>query len=247
MDSILSSNRLLDSKSWLFFKLYKNPQATNDWIHNLNWYHQTLINVVRPIINGNSQVASVFFGLYGPQPYDTEDEKYQKALTPPASDLIFIRLRIATSKGNKNSVKNAFLASFAQNTNLIWNYETMVTWNVTNDLGTRYGSNLGNQTLGFIRYWDAACRYILSILDMPGNWKGDVDVWGIPHLVNNSLGAWLRPKGNSRICPNCRAEMYMSTCMLNATLPAPLLQTGLPLFIFACPRCGHTLANAINI
>jgi hypothetical protein len=123
----------------------------------------------------------------------------------------------------------------------------MVTWNVASDLGTRYGSNLANQTLGFMRYWDAACRYILSILAMPGNWKDDVDVWGVPHLVNNSMGAWLRPKGNPRICPNCQAHMYMSTTPGAVIFPTSITEIGTPLFVFVCPRCQNVLPNAINI
>jgi hypothetical protein len=247
MDSILTCNRLLVNRSWLFFKLYKDPQAPTDLITNLNWYHQTLINVVRPIINGNPNISSIFFGLYGPEPYDTEDERYVNRLTPPASNVVFIRLRVATKKGKKNNVKNAFLTSVAQNTNLVWNCETMVTWNVANDLGTRYGSSLANQTLEFIRYWDAACRYILSILVMPGNWKDDVDVWGVPHLVNNSMGGWLRTKGNPRICPNCQANMYMSTTRGTVISPTPITNIETPLFVFVCPRCGYVLPNEINI
>ena len=49
------------------------------------------------------------------------------------------------------------------------------------------------------------------------NWALDIDVWGIPHLVNNSLGGWLRPERDPVPCPTCQTHMYMNThCTLSA-------------------------------
>ena len=109
---------------------------------------------------------------------------------------------------------------------------------VRNDLGSRYGSNLDDQTLQFVRYWDAACRYVLSILTLLGNWTQDVDVWGIPHLVNNSLGAWLRPERNPVLCPACQTHMYMAThCKFSH--PTFMQIHGVPYCLFICPNCSQ--------
>jgi hypothetical protein len=247
MDSILKSNRILDSRSWLFLKLYKNPATPTDWKNSLNWYHQALVNVVRPVVNGNAGVAVVFFGFYGPEAYEVCGEKYQKKIGVPNSQIMLIRLRVAVKDGKKKSVRNAFLTLINSNRNLVWDYETMVTYNVTNDLGARYGSNQAVQTLGFIRYWDAACRYILSILTTTGNWLNDVDVWGVPHMVNNSLGAWLRPERPSQPCPNCQTHMYLNTVPLPLTFSAPITQIDLPSFVFICPNCQNKLIRSSNI
>ena len=46
-------------------------------------------------------------------------------------------------------------------------------------------------TTRFMQYWDAGCRYILSIISESEGWEENVDVWGVPHLINNALGGWL--------------------------------------------------------
>ena len=122
----------------------------------------------------------------------------------------------------------------------------MVTYDVSRDLGPRYGSNLNNQTLQFIRYWDAGCRYILSTRSMPGNWKRDIDIWGVPHLVNNSIGSWLRP---NKLCsnPNCNSRMYMNTVPITFQFSNPVNQIDLPAFVFVCPSCLNMLACPSNI
>lgn len=90
----------------------------------------------------------------------------------------------------------------------------------------------------FIRYWDAACRYILELIDDPGNWDANVDVWGIPHLVVNSLGAWLRV--SEAHCPNCDARMYMATWgEIPTELRGQLMNmTMIPISLFICPQCN---------
>lgn len=248
LDSLLRSNRVLKSNSWVYFRLYKNPQSENNWKNNLDWYHQTLISVVRPVVNSNMNIAAIFFGFYGPQAYGTpEGETYKKTIENPGSDLVFIRLRLAVKTGKKNNVKNAIVASIESNRNLVWDYEMMITYNVVGDLGDRFGSNLNDQTLRFIRYWDASCRFILSVLEMPGNWKNDLDVWGIPHLTNNSLGAWLRPERGPVSCPNCQSHMYMRTSPCLIHLPTPTQELQIPQFVFICPLCGNQIACSSNI
>jgi len=127
----------------------------------------------------------------------------------------------------------------------------MTTYHVRDDLGRRYGSRNDNQTLCFIRYWDSACRYILSILTLPGNWISGVDVWGIPHLVNNSLGAMLRLSGS--LCPYCHASLYLNTAIAEARKMPPNLQAMLPyfqtipVFLMLCPNCGEPWLASTNI
>jgi hypothetical protein len=248
VDSILGANSILDEKNWLFFKLYKNPNSPGDWKSNLDWYHQTLINVVKPAVLSKPQIRVVFFGFYGPTTYSAEGETYERQIqqrVQSMNNLTYIRIRFSVKRGHKRNITNTLLALINNNRNVIWDYEIMRTYHVRNDLGSRYGSNSNAQTLQFIRYWDAACRYILSILALPGNWAQDVDVWGIPHLVNNSLGAWLRPERPSQPCPTCQTHMYMVTCVCQIS---PSQQTNaIPYFLFACPNCSNELLRPCNI
>lgn len=245
MDSITNATSILDERNWVYFKLYKDPNLVNDWQSTLNWYHQTLLDVVKPVILNTSNIRVVFFGFYGPSAHGIENENYERQINPTATNLVFIRLRISMFKGNKNRVKNAFVAQIAQNGNLVWDYEVMKTYHVNNDLGPRYGNNVNSKTLQFIRYWDSACRYILSILDPTNNWIPDVDVWGIPHLVNNSLGATLRPERGPRVC-QCGTHMYMRT-WFQTLQPVNLQEQNFPLFVFECPNCGSQNIQPINI
>jgi len=119
----------------------------------------------------------------------------------------------------------------------------MATYHVREDLGRRYGSNNDEQTVRFARYWDAACRYILSILTTPGNWLQDVDVWGIPHLVNNSLGAYLRVSDCSSPCGHQMA--YLETDFSPLSAPTPF--QAIPAFRFRCPICSADWFASANI
>jgi hypothetical protein len=244
MDLLLASKETLDNKSWLYFKLYKDPASDCSWQNSLNWYHQTLITVVKPIVDAKKMIRAVFFGIYGQDHYDNEDEEYERQITPHATSFVFIRLRLQVEPANKEKIKNEFLRIVQENENLVWDYEVMNTFHVMRDIGSRFGSNNEDQTLGFVRYWDAGCRYILSILTMPGNWIAGVDVWGIPHLINNSIGAWLRRECEPVPCPRCQTHMYSNTTVLGFTPPATINQT--PVFFFVCPNCGNQLWSVAN-
>jgi len=248
VDSILSARSILDKKSWLFFKIYKDPTSALDWKSSLDWYHNVLMDVIKPIVLNTPEIRVALFGFYGPVSYAAEGEAYERQITSPTTNTVFIRLRISVRKGGKKKVKNKFLMSLGSSRALVWDYELMTTYNVRNDLGGRFGSNLDSQTLEFVRYWDAACRYILSILTLPGNWVQNVDVWGMPHLVNNSLGAWLRPERDPVTCPNCQAHMYMKTVPTSVAVgQPPVLQIQVPCFLFVCPNCPTQFLNSINI
>jgi hypothetical protein len=236
----MESAEILDGKNWLFFKFYRNPTSVCTWQDNLNWYHQTLMTIVKKIVDNNENVVAVFFGIYGQDHYDDEDEEFEKRITfPPGSNFVFIRLRLAVKLNNKEALKKTLLTLIENNKELVWDYELMNTYRVMSDdelsLGRRFGSNEEDQTLKFVRYWDAGCRYILSILTMPGNWKADVDVWGIPHLINNSIGARLRPK-TPRKCEKCGAPMYMNTTL--SEMRFNLNAVKVPAMEFSCNNCS---------
>lgn len=246
MDTILTTFNILDETNWVFFKIYKDPKSSMRWKSNLDWFHKVLIDIVRPLVIAMSEIRAVFFGFYAGG-YELErGEEYEKQITPLGTDVVYIRLRLSTDQNHKSDIKNAFVGAFDNNRTLVWDYETITTYHVRNDLGGRYGSGNDAQTLKFIRYWDSACRYILSILTLPGNWIRDVDVWGTPHLVNNSLGCWLRPNRSPIPCPVCHTSMYMSTFFkLQSQIS---LQTNvLPVFLFVCPSCFKTVVKPINI
>ena len=244
MDPILTTLDVLNHENWIYFKIYKDPSSPTDWKTNLNWYHQVLIDVVKHLIHNNNKIRAVFFGIYGPTTYElSRREEYEKRIEPPSSNVVYIRLRLSLNQDRKEDVKNSFIEAFQSNRNIVWDYETIVTFHVRHGIGRRYGSNNDVQTLQFIRYWDSACRYILSILNLPENWFEDVDVWGIPHLVNNSLGGFLRPR--NRPCPKCDSPLYMVTLFAEFSLP---FQTKCcPNFIFVCPNCGFKDFQCINI
>ena len=249
MDSILREMNILNEKYWLYFKLYKNPNSPSDWKTNLDWYHQTLIDVVKPVLLSEPDIRVVFFGIYGPTRYSAEGETYEKQIRQSRrsiNDLIYIRLRFSVKWGSKGNIKDSLVTSIRNNRNLVWDYETMRTYHVCNDLGRRYGSNNNDQTLQFIRYWDAACRYILSILTLPWNWARDVDVWGVPHLVNNSLGGWLRPERPPVPCLQCRTHMYITT-YCEITPPITRQIDGFPYCLLVCPNCDNRLLSRHRI
>ena len=81
MDTIYNSNRILSNNNWVAFRIYRNPIAQNNWKSRLDWYHQVLINVLRPVVAVEPNLV-LFFGTYGPEPYRVENEKYEVKLLP---------------------------------------------------------------------------------------------------------------------------------------------------------------------
>lgn len=239
------STNVLDHRNWLYLRLYRASNLPTDWKSVLDWYHEILIHIVKPLVFNSPEIRVVLFGLYGPEAYRREDERYSRSITPPQNDVRFIRLRISSRIGSKKKVNQALTAILNQHQNRVQDYEVMQTYHVRNDLGSRYGSGIDHQTQLFIDYWNAACRYVLEILDLNHNWKPDVDVWGIPHLLNNSLGCWLRPERGPVTCPACQNHMYMATW---CQIPAQNMQVnGFPFSLFVCPNCGRQDFRAHNI
>jgi hypothetical protein len=203
--------------------------------------------------SSNSEIRHVFFGIYGPEDYVDEGGLYFRRLNPaPSQKLHLIRVRAYVPQ-HKESVRNNMISTIDNQSALIWNYEVLEEYQVRDDLGNRYGRlNDGTidakRTVLFIRYWDAACRYILDILTDVGNWDRNVDVWGVPHLVNNSLGAWLRLTNAQ--CSRCRTAMYLSTIprRISQQDAQRLPQIGnVPIFLFICPECSSIVFGSSNI
>jgi len=243
---------ILLGENWLYFKLYRNPSEDFDW--NLDWYHDVLRKVISPFVESTKQIGAVFFGIYGPREYALEDkDKYERTITPPKSKVSFIRLRAYVGSDNKKTVSNKLVMEIESHRNLIWDYEILKEYKVRDDLGGRYGRRSDgsiddDRTLRFIRYWDSACRYILSILGDEGNWDPNVDVWGIPHLINNSLGGLLRPPGAK--CQKCGSLMYIVTSVVpipSSLLPALSSLRRAPIFLFICPNCNKVKIGTTNI
>ena len=245
---------ILRDEKWLYFKLYKKPKDDHSWKSSLDWYHSVLREIVRPFVESTREVGAILFGIYGPTPYVVENhEKYERIITPPESDVVFMRLRAYISSDDKKAVKDKLVATIESRRDLVWDYEILKEYRVRDDLGGRFGRKSDGsiddeRTLRFIRYWDAGCRYILSILADEGNWEPNVDVWGIPHLINNSLGGWLRHP--SLKCKNCGSLMYMATSCVPIPpqlLPALSSFKRAPIFLFVCPKCNSVIVGLTNI
>lgn len=242
---------ILETENWLYFKLYRKYVDGDSWKTPLDWYHNVVRDVVKPWVNSNVEVRFVFFGIYGPEDYRAEPVDYQRRASSHSEGRFnYVRLR-ANITENMDSVKNSLAAAIQANTALIFDYE-ILEYRVRDDLGNRYGRlNDGtiddHRTVMFIRYWDAACRYIMEVLTSPGNWDNNVDVWGVPHLVNNSLGAWLRISNAN--CPRCSTSMYLATWQEIPQQLRPQLAAILnaPVCLLVCPQCSSAIMAPMNI
>jgi hypothetical protein len=248
---MVNESVILETKNWLNFKLYRKCVSGESWKTPLDWYHEVVRDVVKPWTNSNAEIRFIFFGIYGPEDYRAEPVEYERHISSQFEGRFnYVRLRANTVE-NMDSVKNSLVAAIRAKTPLIWDYEVLE-YRVRDDLGNRYGRlNIGtiddHRTAMFIRYWDAACRYVMEILTSPGNWDDNVDVWGIPHLVNNSLGAWLRIHGVK--CPRCSTSMYLATWQEIPQQLRPQLAaiSNAPICLLVCPQCSSATITPMNI
>lgn len=233
-------------ENWIQFKLYDDPEINRDWRSFLLWYHTTL-RTLRPIVEFEQGVVLTLFTTYGPQDYENSERAIAERSLPniPNGKVCFIRLRIFPLSGLRNRIKDAFEKEFNTLRGL-WNYETFTEYDVLGDLGNRYGrdgTGIINRenTLRFMRYWDAGCRYVLSIMSESGTWEDNVDVWGIPHLINNALGGWLRLP--SAKC-TCGGKLYITTSYVEIKIASA---TAVPLFLSCCSKCENRSLVSTNI
>lgn len=247
VDPVLTKPDILRENNWVHFKLYKTPSLSIQWKTALDWYHEVLIRIVKPLVENNHRVRVVLFGFYAPD-YGVDPEEYKKQITRPSAHVTYIRLRLSVALKHKAKVERKLVDSIGAHSGLVWEYEVMRTYHVRNDLGNRFGSNDDSQTLRFVRYWDAVCRYIMSILTPQTNWRSDVDVRGIPHMVTNSLGSTLR-MSSSASCPACRnGVMFLETQISPATgQQVTLSLSSLPLFLVRCGTCNHQDIVTCNV
>ena len=239
-----------DPRNWIQFKIYDNPEVKRNSKECLDWYHGVLRAVIRPVVQSNASISFILFTVYGlPQYEQFETNIAEKALSKiPSAGVFFVKLRIFPTLGSRTEVLRAFERQFETGKSSIWDYEVLREYDVLGDLGNRYGRGPNGEinrdiTMLFLRYWDAGCRYILSIITDEGNWLEKVDVWGVPHLINNALGGWLRLSAAK--CPSCGEAMYMKTTFIKGDFQIKVV--GMPSFLAECPKCGKETVISTNI
>ena len=62
----------------------------------LNWYHGTLTNVVRPVVNTNLDIIAVFFGFYGPE--DQKNDYHKRPLIEAVNSFLKTQYSMAMNK-----------------------------------------------------------------------------------------------------------------------------------------------------
>jgi hypothetical protein len=237
---------ILDAGDWLYLKLFKQMRVRDDWRAYLDWFHDTLRTIIKPWVASHNDVSSVFFLNYI-EDYHVEEQNYERRIDPsPTGRVSFIRLRAYVPQ-NRSTVKADLLAAIRASTSPVNDYEILDGYDVRSDLGKRFaklGRDVNDEvTILFVSYLDSACRFILRVMGSGPNWDSGVDVWGIPHLINNSLGGWLRTR-HAR-CSICGAEMYMAAGQV--TLQSPVQVSEVPTFLFICPSCETQIVGSSNI
>jgi len=238
-------------ENWIQFTLYDDPDARWTWKQALDWYHNVLRTAIRPVVESEKSIEIVLFSHYGPSSYEPPDRRIcQRTLSSiPDKPTRYIRLRIFPAVHERENIV-ARLEDRLRAQHCAWDYEILTEYDVLGDLGNRFGRNQDGsieheRTLRFVRYWDAGCRYILSVIADSGNWEKNVEIWAVPHLINNALGSWLRHPNVK--CNNCGEFGYMRTNVTNAQLAAKGLEIRVPMFAFGCPKCGSQWIGCTNI
>ncbi len=81
--------KILHGINWLHFKLYRIVGEDRKWNTQLNWYHEVLRRIIKPIVESMPDIKTIFFGIYGPEDYSIEDgEEYDRQITPPKNTKI---------------------------------------------------------------------------------------------------------------------------------------------------------------
>jgi hypothetical protein len=91
---ILPANNVLNSRNWLYFKLYRLCRANDTWKTQLDWYHEVLRSIVRPWVARHTDIRYIFFGIYGPENHSleaNESEYVRKLGQQPAGIVSYIR------------------------------------------------------------------------------------------------------------------------------------------------------------
>lgn len=238
---------LLELKSWIQFKVFMNLDKEATWREKLTCYYGILL-LLKSILNNQKLIDVFFFSQYGPKNYTTESERLylKKVLVLPTSKVSYIRIRIHPMEG-KSKVVIASISKLLTNQTLVWDFEILKEYDVKGDLGNRYGKKDDNTiddetTINFVMYWGAGCRYILSVMNDSNDFRQNVDVWGIPHLINNAVGSYLRL---SEKCQECNGKKWLITNPI--TIEQEIKTKTLPLFFTVCQDCGFITPIISNI
>ena len=206
--------------------------------------------LVKLVLEDRRLLESFFFSQYGPENYVEEDSsRYIRRIdTLPNQAISYIRLRISPVSGNRDNAVQSLTTILLQNRALVLGFEILSSYDPVTDLGNRYGKRDDGTvddlaTVDFIRYWEAGCRFILSALNQMPGFRKNVDVWGIPHLINNAIGSLLRMQNQN--CPKCKSPMWILTWPISIQMSAP--PSSLPLFPCLCIECGWSSAITTNI
>ena len=243
---------LLDTKGWIQLKVFMNLDKEATQRMKLNIYYGILL-LLKPILTNEQLIDAFFYSQYGPEDYTPEPKKLyiKRVRALPTCKVSYIRIRIHPMEGKHADVIDS-VSRLLTNQILVWDFEILNEYDTRGDLGNRYGRKDDNTiddeaTINFVKYWDAGCRYILSVLNDSNDFRQNVDVWGIPHLINNAVGSSLRLPGK---CQKCKGRLWLMTSPVNVeqeitlkTLPLKIL----PLFLTICQDCGQTIAITSNI
>ena len=238
---------LLEPTSWIQLKVFMNLDGDANWREKLNCYYG-ILSLLRPILTNRQLIDVFFFTQYGPKDYTPErKELYLKRLpVSPTNKISYIKLRIHPIDGKRADVIDLFSSTFTDQA-LVWNFEILKEYDTRGDLGDRYGRKDDNTiddeaTINFVKYWDAGCRYILSVLNDSNDFMQNVDVWGIPHLINNAVGSCLRLPGK---CKKCKGRLWLMTNPIE--IEREIKTNTFPLFLAICQDCGFMTPMISNI
>lgn len=237
---------ILESRSWLQLKVFMNLPDETNWKERLNCYFG-ILSFLRPILTNKQLIDTFFFSQYGPEDYALEPETiYEKKLQVlPTNKISYIRIRIHPMEEKRIVVIDSVTRSLTDQA-LVLGFEILNKYDARGDLGYRYGKRDDDTiddeaTINFIKYWDSGCRYILSVLNDSREFRRNVDVWGIPHLLNNAIGSFLRLPS---YCPRCGGRLWL------LTTPIEISEVSIkkaPVFPIYCQDCELMMVCPSNI
>ena len=242
---------LTEVSNWLSFNIYYTPDTLIGGITKYQkWYFRFLRDILKPfLLNYKNNVIYVYFGDYFYQKpvnkiiinefdfsnwIDRFDNLKRENLLSPdeinqfQEGIRYIRLRLFINSNQRDSIIKNFIEQI-EDIEYILGFE-LVKYDVISDLGRRFSSKKEewNHSLDklerleyFIKYWDAVCRYILTIItnDYYLDFE-NVEIGSILHLGFHSLGSNLPIQK----CQNCGGILY-------------LMSSYQPICYFGC-QCG---------
>lgn len=221
---------ITEQSNWLSFNILFPPKTLLDEIpKNNKCYYEFLKDILKPFIESKiEEIKYLFFSHYITQKpidkiiidkFNIEDwfkelhELPANIVTRLGNNIRYVRLRFYINR-NKETIIAEFI-KLLDNMDDILGYQ-LVEYDVSSDLGKRYSNHSDildesielKRLILFIEYWNAICRYILSIItdDYYLDFR-NVDITGILHLGFNSLGNQLPL--NFHKCERCGSVIYL--------------------------------------